>query len=205
MQKIPSKKIIWAQIFLIFILPVFLVYFRILPSSWRMVCLAVSALVIYGIIRHEHWSYEEMGIRHDNFRAALPLYLIFTLVGLIAIFLIYFKVPMAREVYTNLFYLRTFVLFLPSSFVQEFAFRSFLIPRLKLLFKSDWIVIFVNAILFMLMHIIYFSWGIVLPAVFIMGVLLSWLYMKYPNLIIISLAHGVLNLTSVLLGFFVIN
>jgi len=200
-----SKKLIWAQIFLIFILPVLLLYFKIVPTNWRMVMLALSSLFIYGIIRHEHWTYEEMGIRHDNFKKALPFYLLFTIIGLGAIFLIYYKVNMPREIYTKLFYLRTFIFFLPSSFFQEFAFRSFLMPRLKIIFNNNYYVILVNAVLFTLMHVIYFSLGIILPLVFVAGVFLAWLYLKYPNLILISLAHSALNLTAVLLGFFVIS
>jgi membrane protease YdiL (CAAX protease family) len=205
MDNIPSKKIIWAQIFLIFVLPVLLLYFKIVPTNWRMILLALSSLFIYGVVRHEHWTYRDMGVRHDNFKKALPFYLLFTFLGLVALFLIYYKVSMPREIYNELFYMRTFVFFLPSSFFQEFAFRSFLMPRLKIIFNNNYYVIFVDAILFTLMHIIYFSLGIVLPLVFVAGVFLSWLYSKYPNLVLISLAHSALNLTAVLLGFFVIS
>lgn len=201
----PSKKLIWAQIFLIFVLPVLLLYFKIVPANWRMILLVISSLFIYGIIRHEHWTYEDMGIRHDNFKKALPFYLLFTFLGLVALFLIYYKVNIPREVYTKLFYLRNFVFFLPSSFFQEFAFRSFLMPRLRIIFDNKYYIIFVNAILFTLMHTIYLSLGVVLPLVFVAGVFFAWLYLKYPNLVLISLAHSALNLIAVLLGFFVIS
>jgi membrane protease YdiL (CAAX protease family) len=201
----PSKKIIWAQIFVIFILPVLLLYFKVVPANWRMILLVVSSLFIYGIIRYEHWNYAEMGIRHDNFKKALPFYLFFTVLGLAALFLIYHKVNLPREIYTKLFYLRNFVFFLPSSFFQEFAFRSFLMPRLRIIFDNKYYIIFVNAILFTLMHTIYLSLGVVLPLVFVAGVFFAWLYLKYPNLVLISLAHSALNLIAVLLGFFVIS
>ena len=127
------------------------------------------------------------------------------MLGLVALFLIYYKVNMPREIYTKLFYFKTFIFFLPSSFFQEFAFRSFLIPRLKIIFNNNYYVIFINAILFTLMHIIYFNLGIVIPLVFVAGIFLAWLYSKYPNLILISLVHSVLNITAVLLGFFIIS
>ena len=135
-MNVPSKKLMWAQIFLIFILPVLLIYFKILPTSWRIILLIISSLFIYGIISHEHWTYEEMGVRRDNFKKAFPFYLLFTMLGLVALFLIYYKVNMPREIYTKLFYFKTFIFFLPSSFFQEFAFRSFLIPRLKIIFNN---------------------------------------------------------------------
>jgi len=205
MNNIPSKKLIWAQIFVIFILPILLLYFDIIPIGLRVAVLAVSALFIYGIIRHEHWTYEDMGVRHDNFKKALPFYLFFTVFGLAVLFLIYFKASMPKEIYTKLFYLKTFVFFLPSCFFQEFAFRSFLIPRLKVLFNNSYYVVLFNALIFTLMHIIYFNLGVVLPLVFVAGILLAWLYVKYPNLILIALAHSILNLTAVLLGFFIIS
>ena len=204
-MKTPSKKIIWAQIFLIFILPVLLLYFKIVPANWRIILLSISSLFIYGIVQREHWTYREMGIRHDNFRRALPFYLLFTVLGLAALFLIFSKINMPREIYNELFYLRVFVFFLPSSFLQEFAFRSFLMPRLKVIFNNNnYYIIFVNAILFTLMHTIYLNLGIVLPLVFVAGIFLSWLYSKYPNLVLISMVHSALNITAVLLGFFII-
>jgi len=204
MDNIPSKKIIWAQIFLIFILPVLLIYFDIISSNLRIVVLAVSALFIYGIIHHEHWSYEDMGVRHDNFKKALPFYLLFTVIGLASLFFVEHKLNLTG-IHTKMFYLKTFIFFLPSCFLQEFAFRSFLMPKLKIIFNNNYYVIFVNALIFTLMHIIYFNLGVVMPLVFLAGVLLAWLYLKYPNLILIAIAHSILNLTAVLLGFFIIN
>ena len=81
-MNIPSKRLMLTQIFVIFILPVFVLYFNILPHGWRIVLLAVSCLFIYGIIRHEKWTYFEMGIRLDNLKKALPFYLIYTIIAL---------------------------------------------------------------------------------------------------------------------------
>ena len=193
------------QIILIFILPVFLIYFNVIPSSLRILVLAVSSLLIYGIIRHENWTYEDMGIRHDNFRQALPFYIFFTVIGLAALFFIEHRLNLVN-IHTKMFYVKTFIFFLPSCFFQEFVFRSFLIPKLKLIFDNNkYYVIFVNALIFSLMHIIYFNLGVVIPLVFLAGVLLAWLYIKYPNLILIAVAHSILNLTAVLLGFFIIS
>jgi uncharacterized protein len=204
MKNIPSKRLILVQIFIIFILPVFLLYFHILPLSSRFILLAVSALVIYGIIRREEWSFEEMGIRHDNFKKALPFYFSFVVVGVLALFFIDHKVNMP-DIETKNYIIRTWIFFIPVSFFQEFAFRSFLIPMLKKLYSNNYIVIFLNAILFTLLHIIFPNLGIGLPIAFVSGILFAWLYLKYPNLVLISLAHSVLNIIAVLLGFFVIS
>jgi hypothetical protein len=205
MENTPSKRLIITQILVIFVLPVLLLYFKIFPTNWRIVLLVISSLFIYGIIRHERWVPEDMGVRHDNFRKAFPFYLFFTALGVLILFLISSKVKLP-EVRTIPFYIKTIIFFIPSSFFQEFAFRSFLIPRLKIVFNNNnYYIIFFNTILFVFMHIIYLNWGIILPLLSIMGVLFAWLYIKYPNLILVSVAHSILNVIAVLLGFFVIN
>jgi len=201
MQNLPSKKIILAQTFIIFVLPIFLLYFHILPMNWRFILLAVSSLLIYGIIKRENWSFEEMGVRHDNFRKSFPFYFGFTLIGFVALFLIANKMHFPDND-TPSFLIKTWVFFLPVSFFQEFAFRSFLIPRLKEIYKKKYIILLVNAILFALMHIIYPNAGIILPLTFVSGILFAWLYYKYPNLIFVSVSHSILNVTAMLLGFF---
>ncbi len=200
----PSRKLILAQIFLIFILPVSLLFFKILPLNWRIILLTVSALFIYGIIHHEKWTHLEMGIRHDNFKKSLLPYFIFTVVSFFVLFMIAHKMQI-REIDNKMFLLKTWIFFIPISFFQEFAYRSFLIPRLEKVFNSKYVVIIVNALLFTFLHIIYPSLGIVLPLVFVSGILFAWLYIKYPNLVLISIAHSILNVTALLLGFFVIS
>ena len=204
MENKPSKRLILVQIFLIFILPVAVLYFKILPPNWNYVLLAVGALFIYGIIRHEHWTHEDMGIRYDNFKNALPFYLVFTVLSILALFLIDHKVKTA-DVDSLKFIIRTLILFLPISFFQEFVFRSFLIPRLKEVFKNTYVIIFSNAVLFTLIHIIYPNLGISIPIAFVSGIFFAWLYWKYPNLLLISLSHAVLNVAALLLGFFHIS
>jgi len=201
MENTPSKRLIITQIFLIFILPVLLLYFKILPVDWRYILLSVSALFIYGIVRREHWTHEDMGVRHDNFRKAFPFYLFFTVAGIVLLFLIHHKINI-QSANTNMFYLKTFIFFLPVSFFQEFAFRSFLMPRLKEVYKNVYCVILLNAVLFALIHTVYPKLGIGLPLAFISGIFFAWLYFKYPNLVLISISHALLNLTAVLLGFF---
>lgn len=204
MLNIPSRKIIVAQIFLIFVVPIVLLYFNILPVSWRIVMLAVNALLIYGIITREHWTHEDMGVHTQNFKKSFPFYLFFTIVGLVALFLIDHKMNMP-DIDTTNYIIRTWIFFLPISFFQEFAFRSFLIPRLKELYDNTFVIVFINAILFTLMHIIYPNLGIGLPIAFVSGIFFAWLYVKHPNLLLITISHSILNITAVLLGFFAIN
>lgn len=127
-----------------------------------MILLAISALFIYGIITREKWNYEEMGLRHDNFKKAIPFYLFFTIIGIILLFLISHKlnIPSLKD---KSYIIQTWIFFIPISVFQEFAFRSFLISRLKILYTNNLVIILINAILFTLIHIIYPNWGLVYP------------------------------------------
>jgi membrane protease YdiL (CAAX protease family) len=86
--------------------------------------------------------------------------------------------------------------------LQEIAYRGFLFPKLQELSQKWWVVIGANTVLFTFLHIIYPIPGIMLPVAFFSGLALSIMYRYYPNLILISLAHAVLNFIAVLHGFF---
>jgi membrane protease YdiL (CAAX protease family) len=204
MNNLPSKNLIITQIVLIFVLPVALLYFDILSEGWRIVLLAICSLLIYGIIRHENWTHEDLGLRDDNIMKSLPYYLFFTIIGSVLLLFIANRAGI-YAIDTPGFFIRTLALFLPISFFQEFAFRSFLIPRLKSVFNNSFLVIFSNAVLFSIIHIIYPSINIGLPITFVGGIFFAWLYLKYPNFLLVSLAHSALNITAVLLGFFNIS
>ena len=204
MKNIPSKRLILVQIFIVFILPVFLIYFNILPVSWRMILLLVCSLVIYGIISREEWSLKDLGMHHHNFKKAFPFYASFTFLGVLILLFISHQMKI-EDIDSKIFFIKTFAFFIPISLFQEFAFRAFLIPRLKMIYKNELFIIFFNAILFTLIHIIYPNWGVGLPLAFFSGIFFAWLYVKYPNLILVSITHAILNITAVLLGFFVLS
>lgn len=198
-----SKRLMWVQIFLIFVIPVYLLYYEVVASNWRLFFLCLSALLIYGIVRHEKWSYRDLGLRSDNLIKSIIPYSIFTALSLIILFTIAYIFDIKYEKTTEII-IKHLILFLPISFFQEFAFRSFLIPRLEMLLNKKYQIIFVNTVLFTLIHLIYPDLAIMIPVSFIGGIAFAWIYMKYPNILLISIAHGIINLTAVLLGFFVL-
>lgn len=203
MKNLPSNRLIHTQIFLIFVLPVLLIYFGILPVSWRMIVLAFGSLLIYGIIRKEEWTFEEMGLHSHNYKKSIPFYASFTALGILILFFIHHEINYP-DITSRIFFIKTFAFFVPISFFQEFAFRSFLIPRLQILYKNKFTIVLFNALLFTLIHIIYPNLGIGLPLAFCSGIYFAWMYMKYPNLVLVSISHAALNITAVLLGFFTI-
>ena len=196
-----SRSIVLTQIFLIFILPILLLYFNIAGSGWRLFFLCVSSLLIYGIVKYENWDHFKLGLRHDNFKKAIPVYSVFTILAVGFIFWLDSQF-MIGSPSSGPVILQKLLFFLPISFMQEFAFRAFLIPRLQILFKDAFTIVFVNTLLFTFIHIIYPGLGIVLPLTFLGGIFFAILYLKYPNLLLIGLSHSAINIVAVLLGFF---
>ena len=141
-----SKRLIALQTFLIFVLPVLLLYFKVVSKDWIFFFLSLGALAIYGIIHHEHWTHEEMGLRHDNFKKSFPIYFWFTVLSIGVLFLLSFELELASINARDVLF-QKLLLFLPISFFQEFAFRSFLMHRLQLIFKNVSTIVFINAVL----------------------------------------------------------
>ncbi len=196
-----DKELILYQIFFIFILPIALLVFGIVPLSWRMVVLCVAMLFMYGVIQKEKISDEAMGLSKKTFRKSLIPYLLFTLLGAF----IFVRLSDVLAIDPDIVWwkhIHFLFLFIPVSLLQEIAYRGFLFPKLRGLSPKWWFVIAANTVLFTFLHIIYPTPGIMLPVAFFSGLALSLMYRYYPNLLLISFAHAVLNFIAVLHGFF---
>jgi membrane protease YdiL (CAAX protease family) len=201
-----DKEVVLAQILYLYITPTLLLYYGIIPGHFRLVMLFSIALLLYGIIKHAKWTYSDIGIQKGLMKDIIP-YTIFTLVGIAFLFLIAYLAPKVAEKRIYLWWenLRFLILFIPISVLQEIVFRGILMHLLVKAFKNPIFIIILNASLFALIHIIYLNSIIVLPLTFLGGIAFAWIYYKYPNLILVSLSHTVLNFTAMILGFFVLR
>lgn len=191
------------QIVLLFVLPVVLLHFRVIPVKYQLSVLILVSLIILGLVIQEQWTMEDLGIRTDNFSNVTFPYTLFTIIWVGVIFVL--AKYLNRKPVANWWSKSHFLfLFIPISILQEFAFRAFLMPKLTMIFAfaSSILVILINSLLFSFLHIIYPNTKIILPTVFLAGLGLAGLYFYYPNLILISLVHMVLNFVAVLYQFF---
>ncbi|NVN96901.1 CPBP family intramembrane metalloprotease, partial [Candidatus Nomurabacteria bacterium] len=155
------------------------------------------------IARFEKWNREDFGVRVNWKEYFLP-YFIFTILGVGLLFLVEgFEIgrPMLSW-WTNL---RFLLLFIPLSVLQEIIFRGVFMNMLRRVFKSKWFIIILNASVFSLMHIIYLNAWFTLSLTFIAGIGFAWIYYKYPNLVLISISHTILNFTGMILGYFILR
>lgn len=196
-----EKEIVWAQILYLFILPVLLLYTGIIPNNYRFVLLLFVSALLLGIVKESKWTFKDLGIKKINKQEFWP-YVLFTIAGVAFLYwisLITTHSPMISW-WKNL---RFLILFIPVSVLQEVVFRGVLMNMLIRAFKNPISIIGLNACVFALLHIIYVNATLVLPVTLIAGIGFAWIYYKYPNLILISISHTILNFVGMILGFFV--
>lgn len=201
-----AKELVLAQVLYLYILPTLLLFYRIVPGNFRVIVLFGVALLLYGIIKRSGWTYNDLGFKKDFIKDILP-YMVFTIIGVLALVLMSELVPQIenRQAYEWWEDARFLLLFIPISVLQEVVFRGILMHMLKRAFSNPIFIILLNAALFALIHIIYIDAKIILPLTFIGGIGFAWIYYKYPNLVMISISHTILNFTAMVLGFFVVR
>ena len=202
--RLRSAEIAIAQVLFLFVLPIALLYHNIIPVSGRLYVLLFVSLLIYGVIKKEGWTEADFGLTFKTSAKAIKVYTVSTILALSAILLVseYFELPPPTHWWTKPHFL---FLFIVLSFFQEFAFRGFLMPLLGKIFPDTFTIVLVNALIFAGMHSIYPYPLVALPFAFIGGLFFSILYKKYPDLILVSISHSILNFAAVWFGFFVIK
>ncbi len=188
-------------IFLLFVLPVALLYFKIIPFKLKVHTLGIISLLLLFIAFFRGWGVEILGLQLDKVGEYIIPYTIFTLIAgcaLIVVSKILKRKGKERWWEDNHFLYG----FMVVSIFQEFVFRGFLIPELQLIFSSVLIIIIINSLLFMLIHVIYSDDIKALALIFIGGIGFAVMYVYYPSLILIVISHAILNLIIVYYGFF---
>lgn len=186
------------EVFIFFILPLFLWRIKIIKPRHRWQWFLIMCLGALTVIFWERWPAGELGLRTDNLSASLLPYAIITVLGLIIIKLL--ANGMRRE---NKQASRV-IIFGPIAWsaLQELAYRGFLMPKLEALFAWAGIVILVNALLFILPHLIYENAKKLAVLTFFAGLAWAGVYYYYPNLYLVTLSHIALNYSAVSLGYF---
>jgi len=154
-----------------------------------------------ALIVYEGWTLSELGIRFDNVVPSIIPYTIFTILGVLALVAIakIIKRTPQKNFYSNKKFIYSIIVI---SILQELLFRGFLFPKLNYIFSNYTIIILANVILFTFMHTIYSNTTATLATIFAGGIFFALVYGSYPNLILISLSHIILNHVAVRYGFY---
>ncbi len=178
-----------------------LLYFKKINFKYRIHVLSLICIIAIGIVVFEKWSFFDLGMRIDNIKEGLIPYVAFTAIGVLCLVISakILKNKPDKDFYKQKHFIFGFILL---SILQEFLFRSFLIVKLSSFINSTFLIILINAVLFTIMHLIYFNKKSVLFLLFCSGLIFAYLYLSFPNLILISISHSILNYFAVMFGFF---
>lgn len=185
----------------LFLLPVMLIYLKVIPFQYIRLVLFIFVLITVWLVKRENWGLKKLGLRTDNLLRLLPIYMVFTLIGIMAIYLLtkIFGINHIPDWTKNSHLLFWFI---PISIAQEFIFRGYYLTKLKTIFSSSVMAILINVIVFAVMHIIYPNAIFALLIGAVSGIAFATIYYYRPNLILVSVAHAILNFFAVYYCFF---
>jgi membrane protease YdiL (CAAX protease family) len=187
------------EIIIIFIVPILAIQLNFFKYKARFYIFSIAFMLIAWKIYADRLTLIELGIRLDNLISAFLPYLIFTFLGAFLIYIVA-KVMRKKHLANWWKYPHFQYLFVGISLVQEFVYRSFLINSLQSITQSVVLIIFINALLFMYIHIIYPGKKTNLMLSFIGGLGFAAMYLYFPNLLLISVSHSVFNFIAVIYG-----
>lgn len=192
-----------VQIGVLFILPLIFFTFGSIPIEDNLFIILGVAVVAAIITLHEKQSLNALGIRFDNIKESIAWYLMLTIltVGIIPALAALLSMN-TQNILANSHFIYGFVLI---SFLQEFLFRSFLIPKLKILLNSPVLVILINGLLFGSIHL-FFSYPLLLFILSsVLGASFAFVYYYRPNLILATFSHSIINFVAVFYCFVSFN
>lgn len=185
------------EIILLFVLPVLWFFLGLGIDLIKQFIFVVFVGLVLLLAISRKMSFYEMGFRTDNFFKSIKLFLPGTII--IIIFLLVYKFIFNEKNYWwNSFFFVYY--FLIGVLAQEFVYRGYLLVQLKQLFKNSILIIVVNALLFSWVHILHKDIFVMMGA-FVLGAYLTWAYLKQPNIIAVSIAHGLVGTVAIILGF----
>lgn len=190
------------EIVFIFLLPVLLFKWGIVPIQFRFPALVIVSLAVIAIIIREKWTLADLGFRKIT-KAGLELYTLATIILVELLYLYSFLLPLSPS-RTKEFFLTLLVACIPISFFQEILYRGFLIHAMEKVYTDRVTICTYNGILFAILHIIYPFPAELLPLSFAAGFFASLIYMKERNIYLVTLSHAVLNFVALTLGIFVV-
>lgn len=183
---------------LLYQLPVFLLFLKIIDYKYRYVLLFIFTFILFVYTYSQRYNLRDLGFRIDNIRKDIIINLTFCLIIVLALILSdqfgLIRNPTIPD--WKLFFI--FYVFI-SSPLQEFLFRSLVFHELKLFGLGNVGQIIISTINFSLMHIIYHDWLTYLSALFA-GLCLGLIYWKTKSIYGISFSHAVIGAVSIYVG-----
>ncbi len=195
-KNIRSIRIVLEVLF-IYITPVLLLYVGAVPYKYRFLLLLASVLTILFIIKYERIDCRQLGLYRRGFGKSVVPHLIVMVIGVQIIFM--YSHIIGDEITLSWHDHKLLLLsFIPISFIQQFVYQGFLLPRLDDIIKHKAASVAIIATVFAFMHIIYGDINFILLT-WVGGVIFAVLYLKYKNIFLTTMTHSAWNLMAVIL------
>ena len=150
-------------------------------------CLFVLILPISALLRKHDWK--ESGFRVDNFVSGLVFVGIMVVVsvavllGIAALVGVSISIPTVASTFRSISW----------GLVQEALLLGYFFQRWRVLLQKSWLAAAANSLVFGLFH----APEMALVAVASFGsFFFSWLFLRYPNVFLIGIAHGLLSIVA---------
>ncbi len=190
----------YIVISILFVLPVILIYKKIISFKHKIFILYIVTFLLIGVIIAEKWNLSDLGLDPLINSDYIVVYLVFTTV--LSTFIYFLAKLEKRRILESWWTDKHFIYgFILVSFLQEFIFRGFLVHKLSEIFVSPIVIILISAILFAFMHIIYSDNFKIILILFLGGIAFTAIYIYFPSLMLISVSHMVLNFLIVIYGY----
>ncbi len=191
------KTVTAVYLTVLFVLIPLAIKFSILPQNptTNFIALLVCTIVCILIMWIEGWTLNDFDLEFSI--AKCIAYLFFTIIGILFLFFIkdWFKFKLDIEMVTSKEFLYPWI---PLCVLQVLSYRVFLFKKLQLFTKCKIKLILINAALFTMMHIMFSQEFIFISMIGGLG--FGCMYVYYPNSILMSLSHIILNFFATLIG-----
>jgi membrane protease YdiL (CAAX protease family) len=185
-------------VFLAYILPVLLVFLKVIPFYWRFYVLVLVTIVVVAFASLYQFSPVELGFTRNNLGKSCKAIAVPTLVSAGSMFVYYLThgSRLDNSAYQWLFYLFFVGV---SSPIQEFLYRGFLFAIFKRAKFATWLQIVFSTLLYSFVHLIYRDIQ-TLVFTLIIGVIWGYHYARFRNLYTIIISHSLLGAIAILVG-----
>ena len=182
-----------------FYLPPLLIYFGLIPFSYRHVVLVAVAAALAVLAVQQGTPARNLGLRRDNLKPALAVNAALALVVGSALLAAWWLGLMRQPRAVDWWWFAPFYV-LVSCPAQEFACRGFLFAEMNRRgITGAGPQIAVSAVTYAFLHIVYEDW-LAFLAPLVIGIAWGAVYRRWPNLWGVVVSHAILGMISILIG-----
>lgn len=194
-----SKLFLAIETFYLIIFPLLLIYREPELIHWRLPVMLASLIYVFLVMKITKLSLKNVGFAKTNFLPATKDLILFTLIGIASLLIgrlfdssIWYTKAIMDEVSRDSVLVAIIIYAAISAPLQELIFRGFYLSRLELVLRNKTYLIWYSAIVFAVIHIPLGNWRITIASL-LMSLVYANNFLKYRNVLAISISHTVLG------------